>query len=200
MGLFKSSEQRAIERKMAVRRARLSLEKLIKSSRRDIEGYIRTAREARSVGNRGQVEIARRAVNKCIRQQKIAETQLINIKLAEQMQNQVQSHKQFAEAMRAVTKSVASSFKEVNMNELEKDLDATAVRADTLNERMEGFLESSAEAILGEDFEGADNGDILSEDEFEQMVSASGARESDEIGQKIRDKLSQVEQALNRKG
>ena len=82
MGLFKSKEERRIEREMKIRSGMRSIEKSIRQQERFAEDFIKNARHARQIGDEGQYQFVRGALKKTAAVKKMLERQLLAIKNA----------------------------------------------------------------------------------------------------------------------
>ena len=64
MGLFKSKEERRIEREMKIRQGVRSIEKSIRQQEKFSEDFIKNARHAQQIGDQGQYQFIRSALKK----------------------------------------------------------------------------------------------------------------------------------------
>src|SRR5438270_11842690 len=62
MGLFKSKDERRVEREMKIRQGMRSIEKSIRQQEKFSEDFIRNARHARQIGDEGQYQFVRGAL------------------------------------------------------------------------------------------------------------------------------------------
>src|SRR3954464_12278039 len=82
MGLFKSKDERRIEREMKIRSGMRSIEKSIRQQEKFAEDFIKNARNARQIGDNGQYVFIRGALKKTAAVKKMLERQLLAIKNA----------------------------------------------------------------------------------------------------------------------
>ena len=82
MGLFKSKDERRIEREMRIRQGVRAIEKSIRQQEKFSEDFIKNARHAQQIGDKGQYEFIRGALKKTAAVKKILERQLLSIKNA----------------------------------------------------------------------------------------------------------------------
>ena len=79
MGLFKSKDERRIEREMKIRQGLRSIEKSIRQQEKFSEDFIRNARHAKQIGDNGQYLFIRSALKKTAAVKKMLERQLLAI-------------------------------------------------------------------------------------------------------------------------
>src|SRR4029077_2006431 len=99
MGLFKSKEERRIEREMKIRQGVRAIEKSIRQQEKFSEDFIRNARHAQQIGDQGQYQFVRSALKKTAAVKKMGERHLLKIKTAILTQQQPPPSQQFAESM-----------------------------------------------------------------------------------------------------
>src|SRR5881396_2853496 len=99
MGLFKSKDERRIEREMKIRSGMRAIEKSVRQQEKFSEDFIRNARHARQIGDEGQYQFIRGALKKTAAVKKMLERQLLAIKNAMLIQQQAAASQQFAESM-----------------------------------------------------------------------------------------------------
>ena len=91
MGLFKSKEERRIEREMKIRSGLRSIEKSIRQQEKFSEDFIRNAQQARKIGDEQQYQFIRSALKKTATVKKMLERQLLAMKNAMLIQQQAQA-------------------------------------------------------------------------------------------------------------
>src|SRR3954453_6381031 len=97
MGLFKSKEERRIERGMKTRGGLRSIEKPIRQQEKFAADFIKNAQHARKIGDENQYQFIRGALKKTAAVKKMLERQLLAIKNAMLIQQQAQASKRFPE-------------------------------------------------------------------------------------------------------
>src|SRR5687768_1726253 len=99
MGLFKSKEERRIEREMKIRSGVRAIEKSIRQQQKFADDFIKNAQQAKKIGDEGQYIFIRNAPKKTATVKKMLERQLLSIKNAMLIQQQAAARQQFAESM-----------------------------------------------------------------------------------------------------
>src|SRR3954470_17544072 len=99
MGLFKSKEERRIEREMKIRQGLRAIEKSIRQQEKFSEDFIKNARHARQIGDEGQYQFVRSALKKTAAVKKMRGRRPISIKTAMLSEQRAAASQQFAESM-----------------------------------------------------------------------------------------------------
>src|SRR6476469_8035448 len=106
MGLFKSKDERRIEREMKVKAGMRSIERSIRQQEKFAEDFIRNARHAKQIGDEGQYQFIRSALKKTAAVKKMLERQLLAIKNAMLIQQQAAASMQFASSMNIMAQEI----------------------------------------------------------------------------------------------
>lgn len=195
MGWFKSEEEKRLERNLEVKKGIKAIKRNIKELERNREKYIEKAKRARKIGDDKQYEFLKRALKKTEAQKKMRERQLLNIETALQIKNQAESDAEFAKAMQAVSESISEVYGATDMVETQKQFQKALAQAETLQERMEYFLDMNADTVFSEDLDIDE--DVVSDEEIEDMISDEVNREeSEEIDREIEEDLKEIEAEL----
>ncbi|MCG3196474.1 MAG: hypothetical protein GHCLOJNM_00949 [bacterium] len=168
MGLFKSKEERRMERDLQVRKGLTSIRKQIKDLERYEKDYIEKARRAKRINAADQLEFLKKAIRRTIGQRMLMERQLLAIETAAQMKGQAESYSAFAKAMTAVSKSISEVFGSMDFSRTQKDFEKAMSRAENLEQRMDIFLDTSLNTMFTEG-SSVDEG-IISDDELNALL------------------------------
>src|SRR5205809_646964 len=115
MGLFKSKDERRIEREMKIRTGVRSIEKSTRQQEKFAEDFIKNAQHAKKIGDDQQYQFIRSALKKTAAVKKILERQLLAIKNAMLIQQQAQASQQFAESMQLMAREIGRVFGELDL-------------------------------------------------------------------------------------
>src|SRR5437762_6733460 len=148
MGLFKSKDERRIEREMKIRLGMRSIEKSIRQQEKFSEDFISNARRAKQIGDEGQYQFIRGALKKTATVKKMLERQLLAIKNAMLIQQQAAASQQFAESMNLMAREIGRVFGEMDLTKTQADWEKAVAQAGSLEERMELFLESMEQGSI----------------------------------------------------
>src|SRR5437762_11425280 len=142
MGLFKSKDERRIEREMRIRQGVRAIEKSIRQQEKFSEDFIKNARHAQQIGDQGQYQFVRSALKKTAAVKKMLERQLLAIKNAMLIQQQAAASQQFAESMNLMAREIGRIFGEMDLTQTQAQWEKAVAQAGSMEERMEVFLDS----------------------------------------------------------
>jgi hypothetical protein len=195
VGLFKSKDERRIEREMRIKAGLRAVERAIRQQDKFAEDFARTAREARRIGDDAQYRFVRAALRRTSAAKKLLERQLLAMKSAVTLQQQAAAGAQFAEAMRQLARDVAASFGQTDLTRTQAEWERAVTQAATLEARMDLFLTSMqqqaitadgpAESVSDEDIDrlidadvlAAERGELAKLDELEGEIARELGRE-----------------------
>src|SRR6476660_4170235 len=98
MGLFKSKDERRVEREMKIRQGLRSIEKSIRQQEKFSEDFIKNAQHARKIGDEQQYQFIRGALKNAM---------LIN--------QQTQASREFATSMNLMAQEIGKVFGELDL-------------------------------------------------------------------------------------
>jgi hypothetical protein len=191
MGLFKSKDERRVEREMKIRQGMRSIEKSIRQQEKFAEDFIKNAQHARKIGDNGQYLFIRNALKKTAAIKKMLERQLLAIKNAMLIQQQAQASQQFAESMNLMAREIGRVFGEMDLTQTQAQWERAVAQAGSMEERMELFLDSmESTAIAGGQTSSRE--ELVTDDEIDRMIQADVlAAEKQELG-----KLDELESEI----
>src|SRR3954453_24036591 len=99
MGLFKSKDERRIEREMKIRQGMKAIERSIRQQEKFSDYFIKNAQHTRKIGDKQLYLFIRGALKKTTVVKKMMKRQLLRIKNAMLIQQQAAASRQFAESM-----------------------------------------------------------------------------------------------------
>lgn len=196
MGLFKSHDERRIERDLEIRKGLASIKRNINQLEKHEAEYLRKAQRAKRIAAADQLAFLKGTLKRTAAQRRMLERQLLHLETVMQMKNQAESHAQFAQAMGAMSKSIAEAFGAVNFEQTQKDFQVALTKAETMEERMELFLDLSASS-LGEPVAASET--LVSDAEIDRMID-EGAAETEGAGldEEIAKGLGEIEKELGK--
>ena len=191
MGLFKSKDERRIEREMKIRQGLRSIEKSIRQQEKFSEDFIKNAQHARKIGDEQQYQFIRGALKKTATVKKMLERQLLAIRNAMLIQQQAAASAQFAESMNLMAKEIARTFGEMDLTKTQAQWEKAVAQAGSMEERMEVFLDSMEQTAISGTTTTAKE-ELVSDDEIDRMIQADVlAAEKQELG-----KLDELESEI----
>jgi hypothetical protein len=192
MGLFKSKEERRIEREMKIRQGVRAIEKSIRQQEKFADDFIRNAQQARKIGDQQQYLFIRSALKKTAAVKKMLERQLLAIKNAMLIQQQAAASAQFAESMNIMAQEIGRTFGELDLTRTQAQWEKAVAQAGSIEERMEVFLDSMEQSAIAGSGTTTTREDLVTDDEIDRMIEADVlAAEKQELG-----KLDELESEI----
>ena len=184
MGLFKSKDERRIEREMKIRSGMRSIEKAIREQGKFADDFIKNAQQAKKIGDNTQYLFIRSALKKTAAVKKMLERQLLAIKNANLIQKQAQASQDFAESMVIMAGEIGRIFGEMDLTKTQAEWERAVVQAGSMEERMGLFLDSMEQTAISGSTTTNSKEELVSDDEIDRMISADVlASEKRELGQ-----------------
>lgn len=197
MGLFKSKEERKLERDMEIRKGINEMKRNIRGLEKHEKDYLKKAKRAKSLGDEGQLSFLKKSIKQAAAQRRALERQLLAIETAAQRKNQMEAHGQFAKSLVAVSKSISEVFGDVNFVEMQKNFERAMAQAETFEQQAELFLEASQETMFTES---AHSDELVSDDEIDKLIESEVAHEeSKALDAEIDKGLGEIEKELRQK-
>jgi hypothetical protein len=191
MGLFKSKDERRIEREMKIRGGMRAIERSIRQQEKFADDFIKNAQHAKKIGDQGQYLFVRNALKKTAAVKKMLERQLLAIKNAMLIQQQAQASQQFAESMTLMAREIGRIFGEMDLTQTQAQWEKAVAQAGSMEERMEVFLDSMEQSALSGSTTSARE-EIVTDEEIDRMIEADVlASEKTELG-----KLDELESEI----
>ncbi|MHC5038351.1 MAG: hypothetical protein ACYTHM_13635 [Planctomycetota bacterium] len=194
MGLFKSREERRIERDMEVRKGLAAMKRQIKGLEKHERDYLTKARRAKALGDDGQLNFLKGTLKRTAAQRRMLERQLLSLETAQQLKNQAEIHSTFARSMNAVSNAISEAFGSTDLEKTQRDFEKAVARAENMEQRMDLLLEMGEEMMSAEPA-GVD--EVISDPELDQLIEG-GAAESEgaAFDQEIADRLKRLDKEL----
>src|ERR671913_580998 len=148
MGLFKSKDERRIEREMKIRGGMRAIERSIRQQEKFADDFIKNARRARKIGDEGQYQFIRSALKKTAAVKKMLERQLLAIKNAMLIQQQAHASQEFAQSMNLMAQEIGRVFGEMDLTQTQAQGERAVARAGSMEGRMEVSLDSREQTAI----------------------------------------------------
>ena len=191
MPLFESEANRRIRREMKVRHAMREMQKNLKQQEGSQTQFIAAARCAREIGDQGQYAYLRGAIKKTIACKNLLQRQLLAIQSAMMIKKQAEANHEFAKSMGSLSKDISRLFGATDLEKTEADWERAMAQAETMEERMNLFLEGVEGTFAAE---GATN-EAVKDSEIDRLIDAEVAagqkKELDELEQ-LRSEIAQA--------
>jgi len=171
MGLFKSAEERRIERDIKIRQGIRRIEKSIREQGKFQDEFIRNAQHAKKIGDTQQYTFIRNALKKTATIRKMLERQLLSVKNALLIKRQAEAAADFSMSMGMMAKEIGNLFGETDLLKTQADWEKAMVQSQTMEERMDMFLDS-VEDIAAQDADMSKANEVVSDDEIDRLIDA----------------------------
>jgi hypothetical protein len=191
MGLFKSKDERRVDREMRIRSGMRAIEKSVRQQEKFADDFIKNAQHARKIGDEQQYQFIRGALKKTAAVKKMLERQLLAMKNAMLIQAQAQASAQFAESMNLMAREIGQVFGDLDLTKSQAQWERAVAQAGSMEERMDLFLDSMEQsAIAGA--APASREELVTDEEIDRMIQADVlAQEKQELG-----KLDELESEI----
>ena len=181
MALFKSNEERRIEREMKIRQGIRRIEKAIREQGKFADEFVANAQRARSIDDDQQYQFIRNSLKKTMTVRKILERQLLSVKNALLIKRQAEASADFTNAMGLMAKEIGKLFGETDLVKTQADWEKAMVQSQTMEERMNMFLDTVEDVAAQDVATGASS--QVSDDEIDRLIDAeSSAAQAKETG------------------
>jgi len=175
MGLFKSSEERRIERDIRIRQGIRRIEKSIREQGKFADEFIRNAQHAKRIGDMQQYQFIRNSLKKTATIKKLLERQLLTVKNALLIKRQAEASADFAHSMGLMASEISRLFGETDLMKTQADWERAMLQSESMEERMALFLDS-VEDIATQNVEATAN-EAISDQEIDRMIDAESQAE-----------------------
>ncbi len=197
MGLFKSSEERRMEREMDIRKGLSRIKKQIRSFEREEHEFIKKAKRARQLGDNVQLKVIKSNLKRTAYTRRMMERQLLNLEVFKQLKGQAEAQADFARALETVSEAIAESYGSVNLAEVQKNCERAISQSESMQQMMELMMEQTNESIGH--MEGAQSDDLVSDDEIDRMIDeAIVAEEAEEMDDRVGSRLDTLRERFEK--
>jgi len=183
MSLFKSSEERRIERDIKIRQGIRRIEKAISEQNKFTDEFVKNARNAKQIGDQGQYVFIRNSLKKTATVKKMLERQLLAVKNALIIKRQAEASTDFAQAMGTMASEISRMFGETDLVKTQTDWEKAMAQSQSMEERMSMFLET-VEDMAASDTAGTP-AEVVTDAEIDAMIEAEAeaehAKDMDEL-------------------
>lgn len=170
MGLFKSEEERRIERDMKIRQGIRRIEKAIAEQNKFTDEFVKNARQAKQIGDNGSYQFIRSSLKKTATIKKMLERQLLAVKNALLIKRQAEATADFSGAMALMASEVQKLYGATDLAKTQLQWEKAMSQSQSMEERMQMFLESIEEGAAAD--VAASPTEAITDDEIDRMISA----------------------------
>ncbi|HMQ15346.1 MAG TPA: hypothetical protein PKC49_05170 [Phycisphaerae bacterium] len=183
MGLFKSKEERRIERDMKIRQGIRRIEKAITEQNKFTDEFVKNARQAKTIGDTQSYAFIRSSLKKTAAIKKLLERQLLAVKNALLIKRQAEASADFAGAMSLMASEVAKLYGGMNLAQTQLAWEKAMAQSQSMEERMALFLDGLQDAAAAD--VSAAPAEAISDAEIDRMIEAEEAVEKSREAQQM---------------
>lgn len=191
MALFKSAEERRIERDIKIRQGIRRIEKAIREQAKFQDEFLKNARQAKKIGDTAQYQFIRNSFKKTVMIKRALERQLLAVKNALLIKRQAEATADFSSAMGIMAAEIGRLFGETDLVKTQANWEKAMVQSQTMEERMSMFLDT-IEDVAAQDIEMSGQ-ESVSDEEIDRLIEAEEAAAHD----KDLDQLSTLRAELD---
>jgi hypothetical protein len=170
MDLFKSKEERRLERDIKIRQGIRRIEKAIAEQNKFSDEFVRNARHARQIGDMASYQFIRNSLKKTATIRKLLERQLLAVKNALLIKRQAEASADFAAAMSTMASEVSKLYGDTDLVKTQVDWEKAMMQSQSMEERMQMFLDSVEEGAAADVSTTAV--EAISDAEIDRMIEA----------------------------
>jgi len=170
MGLFKTREERRLERDIKIRQGIRRIEKAIAEQNKFSDEFVKNARHARQIGDQASYQFIRNSLKKTAAVRKLLERQLLAVKNALLIKRQAEACADFAGAMGVMAAEVSKLYGATDLVQTQMDWEKAMMQSQSMEERMQMFLDS-IEAGAAADVTAAPT-EAITDEEIDRMITA----------------------------
>lgn len=192
MALFKSKQEKEIEKKMLVKRTINTMNKQINALEEQKKVFVEKAKTAKKNGLEAQYNLALTGYKMTLLQQKRAQEMLLNFEITSQMKDMTMMTKEFLGGMSVLSKEMARLADEKEFIKVQKQFELAMGNAERQAEQMDMFMETSQDT-----FKSAQGStDSIDDKEIKEMIDRQVGL--DEFGDDAIDKeLEELQKKMN---
>ncbi len=175
MGLFKSKQQKEIEKKMLIKRTINTMNKQINKLEDQKQVFIDAAKRAKSKGLDAQFNLALSGYKMTVQQQRRAQEMLLNFEITAQMKDVTMMTSEFLRGMSSISQEMTKLADAKEFAKIQAQFEEAMVAVETQTDQMDNFMEMSQETFYNQS---KDKSGKMSDEEIEKFVLEQVAQDS----------------------
>jgi hypothetical protein len=197
MGLFKSEDDRRLERDMKIRKGLKRVQRQIRQLEKDEKGFIAKAKRAKQLGDKTQLSFLKGNLKRTAVTRRLMERQLLNMETFNQLKGQAEAQAEFAKSLGLVGRAISDAYGSVDLVQIQKDCEKAVGQYDSMQQMMDMFMESQADSMM--DLEGAQDDELVSDKEIDRLLDDEiVAEERQEIDEATASRLDSLRERFER--
>ncbi|MBE7075533.1 MAG: hypothetical protein E7375_00495 [Clostridiales bacterium] len=200
MGLFKSKQQKEIEKKMLIKRTINTMNKQINRLEEQKRVFVEAAKKAKMKDLDSQFNLALSGYKMTVQQQKRAQEMLLNFEITAQMKDVTMMTSEFLRGMSAISKEMTKLADAKEFAKIQAQFEEAMAAVETQTDQMDNFMEMSQETFYNQGID--KSGKQMSDEELEKYVMEQVEQDqlsSDAIDKEMEDLRKKIEAETDQK-
>ncbi len=194
MGLFRTKQQKEIQKKMLVKRTVNSMNKQIARLEEQKKVFIDAAKRAKEKNLDAQFNLALSGYRMTTQQQKRAQEMLLNFEITAQMRDVTMMTTEFLRGMSVISKEMSKLADAKEFEKIQAQFEEAITAVETQTEQIDSFMELSQEsfASAGKAKDGRD----ITADDFEKFITEASSKDeasNDDIDKEIEELKKKID-------
>lgn len=194
MGIFKSSEERQMERNIRLKQFLTKIRREIIECDRRVKQYLEYAKRAKQTADPQSLATAKSALKQTLVAKRLRERQLLHLQIAMTVKDQAAADVNFARAMKEVATAIQELVQSVNMTQIQMQYEKSMAQSEALKDQMESFIDTASQTVQDRDMQSEA---VVSDKEIDSLIEEEVARaEGDTLEKDIEKGLSDIQKQL----
>ena len=195
-GLFKSRQQRQLERDMAIQGVLDLHKRRIRDLNKHERGYCEKAIRAKRQGDKGNYQKLAKLLVQTMNERRQIESALLMFESLVQTKEKIEGYGQFAKGLQAATKSIASVFKNVDLAKTVNELNISMAKAKGMDRTMSMVLDRISSTAFDVEYE--EGQEAVSFKQIDSMITERAQIAEGKVDDKIDEMLGEIESQLKK--
>ncbi len=175
MGLFKSKDDRRLEREMSIKQGMAKMRQHMTMLKKSEVEWLVKAREARRMQAPEMVEMIRRQLKQVVGQRRHIERQLLMLEVAKQVKDQAEANVAFVGALSQVSAAIGDSYGSIKIEETQANFERAMSQAQSMSQRLDFMFDMSKDSMFSADTT-ATGETLITDDEIDEMIGGPPAK------------------------
>lgn len=192
MGLFKTKQEKEMEKRMLVRRTMRDIEKHITKLQTQKQKAVESAKQAKIQGSPQQYSLAISCLRTALAQEKKAKEMLLNFQNTLQMRDLSQMTGEFLKGMSVVSREMQAITKDMNFAKVQKEFEAAMMGVEETTDNIDAMLDSTNDT-----FTAISSSNInIDDSEIEALIGNQASDEEQALDNDIDRQLEELAKSL----
>ena len=194
MGLFRTKQQKEIQKKMLVKRTVNSMNKQIARLEEQKKVFIDAVKRTKEKNLDAQFNLALSGYRMTVQQQKRAQEMLLNFEITAQMRDVTMMTTEFLKGMSVISKEMSKLADAKEFEKIQAQFEEAITAVETQTEQIDSFMEISQESFASAGK--AKDGKDINADDFEKFImeaSSSEQASNEDIDKEIEELKKKID-------